>query len=138
MRRSPRRRRIVQPGFGPVRLAPHPVLFLKREGVMKARFVTAIALSLALSQVAMSAAYAEPVHFRTAAAQTFSQTDLQAYGLSSADAAQVAQLQTQGYHVQVVTPDQARAMHGGDMSARTWWIIGGIIVVIAIVAAAND
>ena len=105
---------------------------------MKARFISAIALSLALSQVAMAAAYAEPVHFRTAAAQTFSQSDLQAYGLSATDAVQVAQLQAQGYHVQTITPDQARAMHGGDWGNHTWWIIGGIIVVVIIVAAANN
>lgn len=105
---------------------------------MKARFISAIALSLALSQVAMSAAYAEPVHFRTAAAQIFSQTDLQAYGLSATDAAQVAQLQTQGYQVQTITPQQAAQMHGGDWGNHTWWIIGGIVVVVIIVAAASN
>jgi hypothetical protein len=104
---------------------------------MKA-LVSAIALSLALGQVAVSTAYAEPVHFRSAAAQTFSQSDLQAYGLSAKDAASVAQLQAQGYHVQTITPQQAAQMHGGDWGNHTWWIIGGIIVVVIIVAAANN
>lgn len=106
---------------------------------MKARLLTALALSLALSQFAVTTASAEQAsHFRSAPAQTFSAADLQTYGLSRADAAHVASMQAQGYHVQVVSPEQAARMHGGNWGDhRTWWIVGGIIVVVAIVAASN-
>ena len=105
---------------------------------MKARLLGALALSLAFSQFAVSTASAEQTaHFRTVAPQTFSTSELQAYGLDANSASQVAGLQAQGYQVQLVTPDQARQMHGGEMSNRTWWIIGGIVVIAVIVAAAN-
>lgn len=104
----------------------------------KVGLVGALALSLAMSQFAVGAASAEQTaHFRTAAPQSFSTQDLQRYGLNSADASKVADLQAQGYHVQLVTPEQARQMTGGEMSNQTWWIIGGIVVIAIIVAAAN-
>lgn len=109
---------------------------------MKVRLIGALALSLALSQFAITTASAEQAgaqasHFRTVAAQTFSANDLQRYGLDAADAAKVADLQAQGYRVQLVTPEQAAQYHGGMMSQQTWWIIGGIVLLVVIVAAAN-
>jgi len=105
---------------------------------MKLGFVGALALSLAMSQFAVTAASAEQTsHFRTAAPQAFSTSDLQRYGLNAADASKVADLQAQGYHVQLVTPDQARQMNGGEMSNQTWWIIGGVVLIAIIVAASN-
>jgi hypothetical protein len=105
---------------------------------MKAPFYAALAACLALSQIAITTASAqEAAHFRTAQAQTFSQQDLQRYGLSSADAAQVAQLQAQGYHVQVMSRDEAQRVYGGDLSTHTWIIIGVVALVVIAVAAAS-
>ncbi|MFZ2031490.1 MAG: hypothetical protein WAU68_14350 [Vitreimonas sp.] len=103
---------------------------------MKA-FYLALAASLALSQVAISTASAE-THFRSAPAQTFSQADLQRYGLSSEQAARGAELQRQGYHVQVMTQEEAQRVYGGQMSMNTWIIIGVVAVVIIAVAASNN
>jgi hypothetical protein len=111
---------------------------------MKVRFISALALSLALSQIAASAASAaeastQLAHFRTAAPQTFSAGDLQRYGLGAQDAAKVASLQAQGYHVSVMSPEEARQYHAGDMSRTTWLLIGAAaIIVIVAVAAGNN
>ncbi len=107
---------------------------------MRHRFVTAVALSLALSQVAVATASAEtvgaaPAHFRTAAAHTFSTTDLERYGLSAADAQHVAALQQQGYRVQVMSRADAERVYGGQYASNTWVAIGAVaLVVIAITA----
>jgi hypothetical protein len=97
--------------------------------------VSALALSLAFSQVAAPAYAGET--FRSAEAQTFSQADMQAYGLSAQDAAQVGALQDQGYQVQVVSAEEAERMTGGQFS-NTQWLVIGLIVVIVIVAVAAD
>lgn len=107
---------------------------------MKSRLIGAIALSLALSQFAAAAAYAEPAQtaaFRTAAPTAFTAQDLRSYGLSAADAAQVQSLQNQGYQVVTMTPDEARQVTAGDWSPHTWLIVG-LIVVIVVVAASAD
>jgi len=99
---------------------------------------------VALGQFAAAAAYAEPAatpaasHFRTAVAQTFSAADLERYGLNAADAAKVSDMQAQGYHVQVVSPQDAQRYHAGAWGSHTWWIVGGIIVVVAIAVAASN
>jgi hypothetical protein len=104
---------------------------------MKAHIATALALSLAFASMAAPAAYAEQATaFRTVEAQTFTATELQAYGLSANDAAQVAAYQDQGYQVQVLTPEEAEQMQAG-LSTRTWLIIGLVVVVVA-VAVASD
>ena len=113
---------------------------------MRNHFVTVLALSLALSQFGVAAASAQTAgapqaHFRTATAHTFSTTDLERYGLSSADAQQVAALQQQGYRVQVMSRAEAERITGGDMSSNTWLAVGAIaLVVIAItgIVAVND
>lgn len=97
---------------------------------------SAIALSFAIASMAAPAAYAqEPASFRTAAPQAFSTDELQRYGLSADDAAQVADLQAQGYEVQVMTAEEAAAVTGGQFS-NTQWLVIGIIVVLVVVAIA--
>ena len=93
------------------------------------RLATALAFALALSTVA-PAAFAEPA-FRTAEAQTFSQQDLQQYGLSAADAAQVAAYQEQGYSVVVMSPEEAQQYQAGITSTQ-WLLIGLLVVVVAV------
>lgn len=107
---------------------------------MKFRLASALALSLAFTQVAAPAVYAqEPAsQFRSAEARTFSTEDLQRYGLSSADAAQVHALQQQGYRVQVVTPEEAERYYGGQFSNSQWLVIGLIALVVVVAVAAAD
>jgi len=104
---------------------------------MKPILVTALTAALALSQISISTASAEPTHFRTVAAQAFSQQDLQRYGLSSADASQLAQLQAQGYHVEVMTPAEAHRIYGGQWSQGTWIAIGVIALIVIAVSVSN-
>jgi hypothetical protein len=77
---------------------------------MKLRaLAAALALSFAVAQVAAPAAYAETNAFRSVEAQTFSQAELQRYGLSADDASQVAAYQDAGYQVQVVSASDSGA-----------------------------
>ena len=92
------------------------------------RLATALAFALALSTVAPSA-FAE--EFRAPEAQTFSQQELQQYGLSQADAAQVAAYQDQGYQVVVMTPEEAQQYEAG-MTTTHWLLLGLLVVVVAV------
>ena len=104
---------------------------------MKLRLASVLALSLAFTQVAAPAAFAqEPAQFRSVEARTFSAEELQRYGLSADDAAQVRAYQDQGYTVQVMSPEEA-SQYTGDLSNNTWLIIGLVVVVVA-VAVASD
>ena len=104
---------------------------------MKFRLATALALSLPITQIAAPAASAEERSsaFRTAAPQSFTTDELQAYGLSASDADQIAALQAQGYRVQVLTPEEARQYEAG--MSTMWWIIAGVVVIAVVVAASN-
>ncbi|MBS0384219.1 MAG: hypothetical protein JSS00_02590 [Proteobacteria bacterium] len=106
---------------------------------MKASFYLALAASLALSQVAVSAASAETAatHFRSAPAQTFSRADLERYGLTSEQIARGEALQRQGYHVQVMTQEEAQRVYGGQMSTNTWIIIGVVALIVIAVAVSS-
>lgn len=104
---------------------------------MRLHFASAIALSLAFAQIATPAALAqEPAQFRAAAPQAFTSADLQRYGLSAEDAAQVQVLQQQGHQVRVMSVEETEQYKAG-MSNRTWWIIGGVVLIAAIVVASN-
>jgi CubicO group peptidase (beta-lactamase class C family) len=97
------------------------------------RIATALALSLAFTSLAPLAAAQEPVsQFRAAEPQAFTQEELQQYGLSSADAAQVAAYQDQGYNVVVMTPEEAQQYQAGITS--TQWLLIGLLVVVVVVA----
>jgi hypothetical protein len=107
---------------------------------MKTHLLGALALSLALSQVmapTASAETAQPGHFRSAQAQSFSTSDLQRYDLSASDASQVSALQAKGYHVQVMTRAEAERVYGGDWSNHTWIIVGAVALVVIAIAAIN-
>lgn len=105
--------------------------------MMKLHIASVLAISLAFSSFGASGALAqEAAQFRTVEPRSFSTEDLQRYGLNAEDAAQVRALQEQGYQVRVLTPEEA-SQYSGGLSNRTWWIIGGIVVVAAIVAASN-
>jgi hypothetical protein len=101
------------------------------------KLATAVALTLAISQLTAPAAYAEQTapQFRTVAPRAFSGQELQSYGLTAQDSAQIQALQAQGYQVQVIGADEANRPAG--MSNTTWWIIGAVVV-IAIIAVAAD
>jgi hypothetical protein len=104
---------------------------------MKLRAIAAaLALSFAATQVAVPAAYAE-TSFRSVEAQTFSQAELQRYGLSADDASQVAAYQDAGYQVQVVSAEEAAQMTGGQFSQNQWLVIG-IVVLVIVVAVSVD
>lgn len=102
---------------------------------MKIRAATAIALSLAFAQMAAPAAYAQQTmsEFRTAAPQAFTTDDLQRYGLSADDAAQVAAYQEQGYQVQVLTPEEAEQYNAG-LTNNQWFIVGLVVLVVVVAA----
>jgi hypothetical protein len=93
------------------------------------RIATALAFALALSTVAPSA-FAEEA-FRAPEAQTFTQQDLQQYGLSASDAAQVAAYQEQGYNVVVMSPEEAQQYQAGITNTQ-WLLIGLLVVVVAV------
>jgi len=93
------------------------------------RLATTLALAFALSAVA-PAAFAEE-QFRTAEPQAFSQQELQQYGLSEADAAQVAAYQAQGYQVVVMSPEEAEQYQAG-ITTTQWLLIGLLVVVVAV------
>jgi hypothetical protein len=103
---------------------------------MKIRaLAAALALSFSVAQVATPAYATES--FRSVEAQTFSQTELQRYGLSADDASQVAAYQDAGYQVQVVSAEEAAQMTGGQFSQNQWLVIG-IVVLVIVVAVSLD
>jgi hypothetical protein len=106
---------------------------------MKLRLASAIALSFAFSQVAIMPAAAEQTaaQFRSVERQSFSQNELQRFGLSANDAAQVGAYQDAGYQVQVVSPEEAQAMTGGQFSNSQWLVIGLIVLVVVVAVAAD-
>lgn len=104
---------------------------------MRIRYIGALALTLAFSQVGVSAAYAEPgaasAQFRTVEPQSFSADELQAYGLTADEAARGEALQEQGYRILALTPEEAAAYRAGDYSQTTWILIGvGVLVLLAV------
>lgn len=101
------------------------------------KIATAVALTMALTSVAVPAASAEQAagQFRTVAPRAFSGQELQSYGLSAQDTAQIQALQAQGYQVQVIGADEANRSAG--MSNTAWWIIGAVVVIAVVVAVSN-
>jgi len=102
---------------------------------MKSRFVSALALSLALGSFAVAPAFAEETaQFRTAAPQSFSAEDLQRYGLSPEAAARGLALQQQGYEVKVLTPEEAAQYQAGVTDNQ--WLLLGILAGVIVIAVA--
>lgn len=104
---------------------------------MKIRLATAVALSLAFSQIAAAPAMAQEPAFRSVERQSFSTQDLQRYGLSAEEAAQVAAYQDRGYQVQVMTPEEAQQYTGGQFTSTQWLVIGLLVIVVAVAVAAD-
>jgi len=98
---------------------------------------TALALTLAFSTVAAPVAAAQETPFRSVEAQSFSAGDLQRYGLTAEDAAQVQELQAQGYQVQVISQEEADQMYAGQFSDRQWLVLGLIAVVVIVAVAVS-
>lgn len=104
---------------------------------MKLRAPAAIALSLALTQLAVpAAAIAEaPSTFRSVEAQAFTASDLSRYGLSADEVAQVEAYQADGYEVQLLTAEEAAEYNAG-ISTRNVLAIVGLVVIVLVVASA--
>ena len=104
---------------------------------MKLRAPAAIALSLALTQFAVPAtAIAEaPSTFRSVEAQAFTASDLQRYGLSADEAAQVEAYQADGYEIQLMTAEEAEEYNAG-VSTNNVLAIVGLVVIVLVVASA--
>jgi hypothetical protein len=103
---------------------------------MKSRFVSAIALSFALSTIA-STAFAEEAAFRTAAPQTFSAQELQQYGLDAQAAQRAVDAQEQGYQVMMLSPEEAEQYTAG-ITDNQWLLLGILAGVIVIAVAVAD
>ena len=103
---------------------------------MKIRSICALACALAMTQFG-GVAYAQtaqqaPEHFRTAAPQSFSAEELQAYGLTSAETERAMTLQAQGYHVVALTPEEAESYKAG-ITQTEWILIGiGVLIILAV------
>ena len=98
------------------------------------RLATTLALAFALSTFAPAALAEE---FRTAEPQAFSRQELQQYGLSEADASQVAAYQADGYQVVVMSPEEA-AQYQAGVTDNQWIWLGILAGVIVIAVAVSD
>lgn len=100
---------------------------------MKSRFITALALSAALVAATATPSFAQ---FRTAAPQTFSAQELQAYGLDARTSQRAVDLQRQGYEVRVLSEEEAKGYQAG-ITDNQWLLLGILagVVVIAVVVA---
>jgi hypothetical protein len=103
---------------------------------MQARLISTLAAGLALSQFAVPA-YAEPAEapaqFRSVEAQAFSAEDLERYGLDAEAAARGVELQTQGYQLVALTPEEAEAYQAGAITQTEWILIGiGVLIILAV------
>lgn len=101
---------------------------------MKIQLPAAIALGFALTQLAAPVAFAEAPasQFRTVQAQSFNGDDLQRYGLTQGEAAQLQVYQQQGYEVQLLTQEEADAYNGGLTNNNVLAIIGLVAIVVVI------
>jgi hypothetical protein len=107
------------------------------EVPMKSHLVSALALSLAFAPIAAAPAFAgEAAQFRSAAPQSFSADELQRYGLTADETAQVRAYQAQGYNVVVMTPEQAQQYVAGESSDEHHHfhllVLVGLVVLIAV------
>jgi hypothetical protein len=103
---------------------------------MRKSLIGALVLALALSQAGISTASAAASPFRTAQPQSFSAADLQRYGLDAEAAQKAAALQSKGYHLKVLSDDEAQKVRAGYLSTTTWIVI--VVAAVVIVAVAAD
>ncbi len=102
----------------------------------KSRLAGAVALGFALAQLAALPANAEQT-FRTAAPQTFSAQELQAYGLDRAATDRAVALQDQGYQIRVLSEEEAANYQAG-ITDNQWLLLGILAGVIVIAVAVAD
>jgi len=96
------------------------------------RLITALALGVAFTSLApLAMAQQQTEQFRTVEPQAFTTAELQQYGLSATDAAQVAAYQDQGYNVVVMSPEEAQQYQAGITNTQ-WLLIGLLVVVVAV------
>lgn len=98
---------------------------------MKPRFITALAMSAALTAAAIAPSYAE-APFRSAAPQSFSAEDLHAYGLNEEAASRAIALQEQGYEIHVLSEEEAAGYQAGITD--TQWLLIGILAGVIVIA----
>ena len=97
------------------------------------RLITALALGVAFTSFApLAMAQQQTEQFRAVEPQAFTTAELQQYGLSAGDAAQVAAYQDQGYEVVVMSPEEAQQYQAGI--TNTQWLLIGLLVVVVVVA----
>lgn len=101
---------------------------------MKSRFVTALALSAALVAATVTPSFAQ---FRTAEPQTFTATELQAYGLDAQASERAVALQDQGYEIRVLSQEEAQAYQAG-ITDNQWLLLGILAGVIVIAVVVSD
>jgi len=103
---------------------------------MKLRLASALALSLAFTSVSAPVAFSqEPSsQFRSVEARTFSNDELQRYGLSADDASAVSAYQDAGYTVQTITAEEAAQYNAGQFTNRQWLVIGLVVIVVVVLA----
>ena len=100
---------------------------------MKSRFVTALALSAALVAATAAPSFAQ---YRSAEPQSFTATELQAYGLDAQATDRAIALQEQGYEIRVLSEEEAASYQAG-ITDNQWLLLGilaGVIVIAVVVA----
>lgn len=105
---------------------------------MKSRFIGAVALAFAFTQIAAAPAFAEQAaQFRTAPPQAFSSEDLQQYGLNADASDRAMALQDQGYEIRVLSREEA-AQYQAGITDNQWLLIGILAAVVVIAVAVAD
>jgi hypothetical protein len=99
---------------------------------MKAFIAGAAALTLALAVAAPASA---ETSFRAPTAQSFSQSDLQTYGLNADQTQRAVSLQQQGYQVRALSAEEAQAYRAGFTNNQ--WIVIGIVAGVILIAAVS-
>ena len=110
--------------------------FAKKGKQMKSRFVTALALSIALAGASIAPAAAEPA-FRSAEPQTFTAQDLGRYGLDATAAERAVALQDNGYQLMVLSEEEAEQYTAG-ITDNQWLLVGILIGVVVIAVSVSD
>ncbi|GAM97672.1 hypothetical protein U91I_01299 [alpha proteobacterium U9-1i] len=99
------------------------------------RFAAAVAVSFALASV--TPAFADDAAFRTAAPQSFTSSELQAYGLDADASQRAVALQDQGYEIRVLSEEEA-AQYQAGITDNQWLLLGILAGVIVIAVAVGD
>jgi hypothetical protein len=99
--------------------------------------MTRFAVALAMSAAMITAPAFAETQFRSAAPQTFTSQELQAYGLDQAATDRAVALQDQGYEVRVLS-EQEVAQYQAGITDNQWVLLGILAGVIVIAVAVAD